>query len=198
MKLGSVIRLSVAAISVFGAVLVVTSQPGSARQAGSIKHLIIPASVQMSHVQEFKDAATILLKDAQKEASSGGGLERGSMSKFFFVKTTAKDYISDRIFWFPNDAVGGSTGVGSSASQRATPADIAMLSYTFDEGIDIVMRNPATGASLTASPTMITGHISPKDMGMTYPQMRQMTAQYIDRHPMRFWNEARVGLAAGK
>ena len=195
MKLPLISRFLVVGMTLVGTAVVALSHPGTAPQAGAIKHLIIPASVQMSQVQEFKDAATIHLKDLQ---SAGGGLERGGLSRFFADHVVSKDFFTERVLWFPNDATVGSTGGGKPSVQRLTPAEVAMMSYAFDEGIDMMRKNPASSASLTATPTMISGHVSPKDMGMTYPQLRQMTAQYIDAHPMRFWNEARVGLASGR
>jgi hypothetical protein len=71
-----------------------------------------------------------------------------------------------------------------------------MLYYTFDRGIDMMSKGSA--ASATVTPTGITASISPKDMGMTIGQLRQMTMHYAEGHPMRFWNEARVGLASGR
>lgn len=197
MKFTSLSRFLVVGMTLVGTAVVALSHPGNARQAGAIKHLIIPASVQMSQVQEFKDAATIHLKDLQSK-TGGGGLERGFPAKVVFDKTFTKDFFVEKIVWFPPDYAIVSTGGGKAPAQRLTPADVAILSYAFDEGIDMIRKNPASSASLTATPTMISGHISPKDMGMTYPQLRQMTAQYIDAHPMRYWNEARVGLASGK
>ena len=41
-------------------------------------------------------------------------------------------------------------------------------------------------------------NVSPKDMGMTFDQFKQMVATYCEGSPMRFWNEARVGLASGR
>ena len=69
-----------------------------------------------------------------------------------------------------------------------------MLFYIFDQGIDRISKGGT--ASATASPTGIKGNISAKDMGMTPGQLKQAVIQYIDSHPMRFWNEARVGLAS--
>ena len=34
--------------------------------------------------------------------------------------------------------------------------------------------------------------------GQTADQFKQMVGHYIENHPMRFWNEARVGLASGR
>ena len=195
MKNINVVRWTVLSVAVLGTVLTVTSQPGvSGVQQGPLVHSIIPAKVPMSQVQEFKDAASIHLNDLQK----GNRMASGTSSRMYFTERVISNYVYHYLIYLDAAQLkGGATGAAT-AVQKLTPAEVAMLAYTFDEGMDIMSRNPASKASAIATPSHIEASISQKDMGMTDPQFRQMVMQYLDNHPLRFWNQARVGLASGR
>ena len=202
MKLGSAIRLSIASASVFGAVLVVISQPSSKNQSAHWpQHSIIPASVSMNEVQEFKDVATLHLNDMQRIMTAGTfqafptityvidhSVHRGMFDHTVYVLGRITDGTSG----------GGKNGSGAQAKRSSvSAAELATLHYVFDEGVDKVI-NKTSPSPLVASSNGIVGKISPKDIGLSADQANQMTLEWIDRHPLRFWNQARVGLASGR
>ena len=159
------------------------------------KHSIIPAQVSLSQVQEFKDAASIHLNDIQRNLGT-----ENQQRKVHAVatKTIYTDVFTEKaIIWTDAISATGVTGT-SGLPKKISPAALAALYYTFDQGVDLIARNPKNSASATVTPTLITGHITPGDMGMTPGQFHQMVMTYVDNHPMRFWNEARVGLASGR
>ena len=197
MKFTTLTRSIVVASSIFGIVIVATSQPGQ-QGAAWPTHKIIPPSVGLDQMQEFKDAALLHINDLQMHGGSIGQdcVARGIQTKVLIDKTVMKDFFTEVIVVI-KDNIAGSPGGGLPHAKHATPAEIAMLTYAFDQGLDMMKTRPVAG-QINVSPTGISGHLSPKDMGMTDQQFKAMTMNYIDTHPMRFWNEARTGLASGR
>ena len=205
MKLNSITRFGIVAMTILGSVVVVTSQPTVAvRQQGEVwpTHKMIPASVPMSQMQEFKDAATLHLNDLQKFGPSVGAdcVARGVKARVAISTTIMRDFFTSTIVVISDLNTTPGAGAGPHV-KKMTPADVACMYYAFDQGIDLMARTPGTSntaGTIIVTPTFITGHMSPKDMGMTDSQFRQMASHYVETHPMRFWNEARVGLASGR
>ena len=199
MKFNTLTRFAVVSLTILGTVVVATSQPGSKNQQGGTwpTHRMIPAKVGLDQLQEFKDAATLHLNDIQKFGPSVGndGTARGIPSKVAISKTFTKDFFTEIVIVI-KDAVASSPGGGIPVVKRVTPAELAMLYYAFDQGVDM-MKKGGSMSTLQATPLNISGHLSPKEMGMTDGQFRQMTTVYVETHHMRFWNEARVGLTSG-
>ncbi len=201
MKLNSITRFGIVAMTILGSVVVVTSQPTSpARQQGHVwpTHKMIPARVTMDQMQEFKDVATLHLNDIQKFGPGIGEdcIARGVKARVVASTTVMRDFFTSVVLIIDGN-IATSPGGGMPVVKKLSPSQLATLYYAFDQGIDI-MKSRGTMASVQANPMYISGKMSPKDMGMTDTQFRQMTAQYVETHPMRFWNEARVGLASGK
>ena len=196
MKLNSVTKLIVVSSTVLGTVFVATSQPGSGQQSFAWPiHNSMPNRISMNRVQEFKDGATLHLKDVQKALTNDG--LRPIKGKTFISKTVMVDFFVEHVVTIPNSAVAGGT-VGGEA-KTLSPAELACLMYAFDQGVDMMAKmNTASSSKMTVDQSGISGQMTPKDMGMTGQQFKQMVAQYIENHPMRFWNEARVGLASGR
>ena len=200
MKLNSITRFGIVAMTILGSVVVVTSQPTVAvRQQGEVwpTHKMIPASVPMSQMQEFKDAATLHLNDLQKFGPSVGAdcVARGVKARVAISTTIMRDFFTSTIVVISDLNTTPGAGAGPHV-KKLTPAEVACMYYAFDQGVDMMAGK--TTPKVTVSPTGISGHMSPKDMGMTDGQFRQMVMQYVDSHPLRFWNEARVGLASGR
>ena len=197
MKITSIIRFTVASFAVAGCVLVASSQPtvtGSQRSSEWPKHSMIPAQVPMSQVQEFKDAASLHLNDIQRNMGLANSLSKWTA----IIDHTIHRGIVDTKFVVWRDNV-SSGGVGGGVKpEKLSAAALATLYYTFDQGIDIIARNPKSKATASVSPNFITANIKPSDLGMTEGQVNQMVAQYVESHPMRFWNQARVGLASSR
>ena len=199
MKLNSITRFTVVGVTVLGTVLSATSQPGivSSKQAGTWPiHKMIPDKVTISQVQEFKDAATLHLNDVQK--SLVGQLDssaKGVSSRCVFTETIVSNYINKYLVVLSADMV-ASPGGGMPVVKKLSPAQLAMLYYTFDKGIDTMKLSKTSAIDDWATKSGIGLNVSPKDMGMTFPQFKQMVGVYCDNSPMRFWNEARVGLAS--
>ena len=201
MKINSITRLGIVAMTVLGSVLVVTSQPpSSARQQGDIwpTHKIIPAKVSMDQMQEFKDVATLHLNDIQKFGPGVGAdcVARGIKTRVVIANTIMQDFFT-KVIVVIDGQLATSPGGGMPVVKKVSPAQLAMLYYAFDQGID-VMKSRGTMPAVQATPTSISGKMTPKEMGMTDVQFRQMTTHYVDSHPIRFWNEARVGLSSGR
>lgn len=195
MKLTLISRITVVSFSVLGCVLVASSQPGVQQGGSWPKHSITPTQVSLSQVQEFKDAASLHLNDVQRNLGLSNQQARWTAVA---VKSFYKDaFIEKAVIWYTDAVSGGSSGSGVPA-KKISPAALAALYYTFDQGIDIIARNPKSTATATVTPTLITANIKPSDMGMSSGQFNQAVMQYVDSHPMRFWNEARVGLASGR
>ena len=195
MKVTFLTRISVMSLAVLGCVLVVSSQPVGQQSGMWPKHGIIPAQVSLSQVQEFKDAASIHLNDIQRNL---GTENQQSKIHSIATKTIYTDvFIEKVIIWTDAISVGSATGANA-AGKKISPAALAALYYTFDQGIDLIARNSKSTATASITPSLIVGNIKPTDMGMTGPQFKQMVITYVDNHPMRFWNEARVGLASGR
>ena len=190
MKTINLVRLTVASFTAVGCVLVASSQPG--RQANAWpKHSMIPANVSLSQVQEFKDASTLHLNDVQQNL----GLSNQEVKwTAVIVKTISRGVVTDKFVVWYDRTVGGTVVT----AKKLSPAALATLYFTFDQGIDMIARNPKSTATATITPNLITANIKPSDMGVTDTQFHQMVAQYVESHPMRFWNEARVGLASGR
>jgi hypothetical protein len=199
MKQFSMVRISIVVGSLLGVVMVATSQPknGQSGQSNWPTHSIIPPKVSLggggSHVQEFKDAATLHLNDVQ--GAMVRGTLRGTKTTYVITKLTLMDFYDNK-FFILDRTTGGSS---DPRSGTMTPAQLTVLYYVFDEGVDMMVKNGAAGKSnLEATPTGISGRVSAKDLGMTSDQLRQMVIHSAESHPMRFWNEARVGLASGR
>ena len=203
MKLQSIVRLGVIGCAVCGSVIVVTSQPGKpgAQQGdGWPTHTIMPKHVSMSgapgDIQEFKDAATLHLNDIQK-AMMGGYLGKFPPQRYVVIETVWRGVIDTKIY--KSDPIPTAAKGGGTPSHQITPAELAILYYTFDKGVDMISNSGAASSSKAeVTPNGITAKITPKDVGMTADQLKAMTMNYIDSHQMRFWNEARVGLASGR
>ncbi len=207
MKLTNITRFAVASCALVGTVMVATSQPGAGQQgAGDFpEHSMIPQQVSMTQVQEFKDAATLHLNDMLNHQMNGGGAGsqlRGSKTKFnetTIIHTSVFiNAINDTIVRYKEwngRAVGPSTG----PMREATPAETAVLKYVFDNGVDMLSRTgTAGGMKGMASPAGISAHITPKDMGMSPEQFKQVMIQYAMEKQGRFWRDAASGLATGK
>jgi hypothetical protein len=138
------------------------------------------------------------LNDVQKFGPGVGSdcVARGISSRVVISKTVMKDFFTEVLVVIKAEA-STSPGGGMPVVKKVTPAELAMLYYAFDEGVDLMKSRPVAGV-INISPNGISGHMSPKDMGMTDAQFRQMATFYVENHPMRFWNEARVGLASGR
>lgn len=199
LKSNSWFKVLVLSASVAGTVLVVSSQPGvvTAKQdGGGTIHRIIPDRVGLDQLQEFKDAATLHLNSVQKATMSG--LQRGSKAKSYIATTILRDFFDKYITQIPSSAVSsGGTG-GPITGRSVSPAELAALYYAFDEGVDLVKKSGAKMSDVQSNPMYIEGKMTPKDFGMTPDQFKQAVAQYVESHPMRFWNQARVGLASGR
>ncbi|MEI8281695.1 MAG: hypothetical protein WCG75_04760 [Armatimonadota bacterium] len=201
MKLNSITRFTMVGVTVLGTVLIATSQPSiaSSKQAGTWPtHKMIPDRVSITQVQEFKDAATLHLNDVQK--SLVGRLDaspRAQISRCVFTETIVTNYINKYLVVVGSDMV-SSPGGGMPVVKKLSPAQLAMLYYTFDKGIDTMKLSKTSAADDWATKSGIGLNVSPKDMGMTFDQFKQMVATYCEGSPMRFWNEARVGLASGR
>ena len=148
-------------------------------------------------MQEFKDAATLHLNDVQK-AMMEGYLGKFPPVRYVVIETVYRGIIATKIYKsdpIPTGAVKG----GGTTGHQITPAELAVLYYTFDQGIDLIGKSGAgSSAKAEVTPSGIEAKISAKDMGMTEGQFRQAVTQYIDSHPLRFWNQARIGLASGR
>ncbi len=194
MKFSTLTRLAVVTCAALGMVVVATSQPESVKiQRASMwpTHTMIPKSVDMSQLQEFKDATTLHLNDLQKNVMEINGREYPNIT----IVITKVDFLNmwhDQCLILKDSKIGGGGGQG----KPITPAELAMLTYVFDQGIDRLAIGSSARATVT--PTGISGNITPKDMGMTPQQVKQAVSHYVASHPMRFWNEARIGLASGK
>ena len=194
MKFSHFTRFAVVSGAILGTFMIATSQPGSAKaQQGESwpTHKLMPKSVDISQVQEFKDAASLHLNDLQKNVLEMNGRKYPNIT----IVITKVDFVNvwhDQCFILKDAKAGGAGGQG----KPITPAELAMLYYVFDQGIDRITKG--SSASGTVTPTGITGNFTPKDMGMTPQQFKQTVMQYVETHPMRFWNEARVGLASGR
>ena len=200
MKLNSITRFGIVAMTILGSVVVVTSQPtAGARQQGAVwpTHRMIPASVPMAQMQEFKDAATLHLNDIQKFGPGVGAdcTARGIKTRVIASTTIMRDFFTSIVVVVDNIITTPGAGGGPHV-KKMTPSELACMYYAFDQGID--MMSGKAMPKVTVTPTGISGHMSPKDMGMTDGQFRQMAMTYVDNHPMRFWNEARTGLASGR
>lgn len=200
MKLNTITRFGIVAMTIFGSVVVVTSQPtASTRQQGQVwpTHKLIPASVPMSQMQEFKDAASLHLNDIQKFGPGIGAdcIARGIKSRVIASSVIMRDFFTSIVI-IVGDTVTTPGAGGGPHVKKVTPAEVACMTYAFDQGIDMMANR--SKPNMTVTPTGISGHMSPKDMGMTDAQFRQMTAQYVESHPLRFWNQARVELASGR
>lgn len=195
MKFNTVTRLIVVSCTVLGTVVVATSQPGSGQQNFVWPtHNSMPNRISMNRVQEFKDGATLHLKDVQKALTSDG--LRPIKGKTFISKSVMVDFFVERVVAIPNSAVASGTG---GEAKNITPAGLAAMIYAFDEGVDMMAKMGSVSSSkMSVDQSGISGQMTPKDMGMTGPQFKQMVGHYIENHPMRFWNEARVGLASGR
>lgn len=200
MKASSITRPIVVGVSLLGTVLIATSQPtvASSQRGGTWPtHKMIPEKVSMSQVQEFKDAATLHLNDVQK--SLLGQLD--SSGKFpstrcIFSERVIANYINHYVLFLDKLNVTGSPG-GTVPAAKLSAAQLAMLYYTFDQGIDR-MKGGIMNEDCWVGRSGISLNVSPKDMGMTFDQFKQSVGQYCEMHPMRFWNQARVGLASMK
>ncbi|MEI8281693.1 MAG: hypothetical protein WCG75_04750, partial [Armatimonadota bacterium] len=186
-------RIVVISSAVLGTAVVATSQPGSGQQSFLWPvHNSMPNRISMNRVQEFKDGATLHLKDAQKALTNDG--LRPIKGKTFISKTVMVDFFVEHFVVIPNSAIAGGTSGGQAKS--ITPAELAAMIYAFDQGVDMMAKMGTVSSSkMSVDQSGISGQMSPKDMGMTGPQFKQMVGQYIENHPMKFWNEARVGLA---
>ena len=200
MKIIPLLRFSVVSCASAGAVIVATSQPGVGNAKGDPfpSHSGMPVRAVMNpsiNMQEFKDAATIHLKDIQK-AMMDGSLGKFPPQRYVVIETIWRSLLDTKIY--KSDPIPGLVVKGGGGHQ-ITPAELAVLYYTFDQGIDMIGKSgTASSAKAEITPTGITGHITTKDMGMTSDQLKQVVMQSMERHPMRFWNEARVGLASGR
>ncbi len=194
MKFSQIGRMLVVAGAIFGTVVIVISQPGGARGQQSMAlpiHSIIPKSVDISQVQEFKDAGTIHLNEMQK-------LQMSTAGKAYPTKTIIITRIDFVRIWNDRFYVLGATDrtVGGGSPKATTAAEMAVLSYIFDQGIDRIAKG--SSAKGNATPTGITASISSNDLGMTPSQLKQAVIQYVDSHHMQFWNRARVELASNR
>ena len=191
MKVYSLARATVVSCAAVGMFVVATSQPGSAKQAGvAPSHQIIPRSVDIGDIQEFKDAGTIHLNNIQKIMLDNAGRGYPNIT----IVITKVDFLNmwhDQCFILKDAKTTGGGQV-----KPASPAELAVLSYVFEQGIDHMVKG--SSAKGTASPSNITASISPKDLGMTSEQFKQSVMQYVEGHQTRFWNEARIGLASGR
>ena len=196
MKITTISRIVVASVGALGCILLVSSQPNTQLPPNTWpRHSILPAQVSLSQVQEFKDAASIHLNDIQRNLGASN-----EQAKWYAiaVKSYYKDaFVEKAIVWNADAVSAGTVGTPLSA-KKLSPAALAALYYTFDHGIDLIARNPKSTATATITPTLITANIKSSDMGMTAGQFHQAVMQYVDSHPMRYWNEARVGLASGR
>ena len=204
MKFNSATKLVVVSCTILGTVIVATSQPGKTplvQSNGWPTHSIMPQRVSMNAVppqmQEFKDAATLHLNDIQK-AMMEGYLGKYPPVKYVVIETLWRSIINTKIY--KSDPILNKTAPGGGTpGHQITPTELAILYYTFDEGIDMIGKTgAASSAKAEVTPSGIEAKISAKDMGMTDGQLRQMVMTYVDNHPMRFWNQARVGLASGR
>ncbi len=221
MKLNSVTRFIVVSCTILGTVVVATSQPGmeAVQQGGNWpEHSMIPDNVSLAQVAEFHDAATLHLNDMQKNITGSGGAGpqmRGKKTKF--NETTilhTKAFLSavdDTLVRYQKwETSARPVGPSSGPMVKLSAAEVAVLYYVFDEGVHH-LRDTTTGQATgkagtakvkppfaNAGPDGISAKISAEDMGMTSAQLKQMVAQYCESHPMRFWNQARVGLASMK
>ncbi len=198
MKLSTLLRTSIVLSAGTGATIVATSQPGTL-QDGWPQHKLMPTKVMMGGpgqgMQEFKDAATLHLNDIQK-AMMDGSMGKYPPQRYVVIETVWRSILNTKIY--KSDPIPGLIVKGGNGHQ-ISPAELAILYYTFDQGIDIIGKSgSASSAKAEVTPTGITAHITAKDMGMTADQLKQMVAQYIEGNPMRFWNQARVGLASGR
>ncbi len=196
MKYNTITRLVVVSCTVLGTAIVATSQPGSAQQNFVWPtHNSMPNRISMNRVQEFKDGATLHFKDAQKALTNDG--LRPIKGRTYISKTVLRDFFVEHFVYIPNSAVAGGTSGGE--MKNISPAELACLMYAFDQGVDTMVKMGTASLSKTyVDQTGITSQMTPKDMGMTEPQFKQMVGQYIENNPMRFWNQARVGLASGR
>ena len=146
-------------------------------------------------MQEFKDAATLHLNDIQK-AMMEGYLGKFPPQRYVVIETIYRSIIATKIY--KSDPIPTGKG-GGPGGHQITPAELAVLYYTFDQGIELIGKTgSASSAKAVVTPSGIEANISPKDMGVTDGQLRQIVTQYLDNHPLRFWNQARVGLASGR
>lgn len=208
MKLTSITRFAVASLALVGTVMVATSQPGGIPQAGQDdfpEHTMIPQKVSLGQMQEFKDAATLHLNDMLEHQMDGGNGQqlRGKKTKFnetTIIHTSVfLSAVNDTVVRYKewsNALVGPSSG----PMRPPTDAELAVLKFVFDKGVDMVGRSSgvAGGPSATASPAGIEAHISVKDMGLNENQFRQMVMQYAVQKQGRFWRDAASGLASGR
>ena len=198
MKIALFLRSSVMLASLVGTILVVSSQPGIVKgqqDIGFPVHKIIPAKVGIGQIQEFKDSATLHLNDIQK-AMMTGYLGKFPPQRYVVIETVWRSIINTKIYKSDPIPLAATKG-GGTGGHQITPAELAILYYVFDRGADMIGKNGSSShATAEVSPSGISAKISAKDLGMTADQLKQMVAQYCDSHPMRFWNEARVGLAS--
>ena len=189
MKFNTISRFLVVGMTAVGTAVVAFSHPNALRQGSFPRHSFIPASVPMSQVQEFKDASTILLNDLQKQNLAGMQAQKGV---YIISKYVMRDFFDHTVY------VLGKEGSLPSVSEAKpiSPRDLACLHYAFDEGIDHVAKG--SPASVSVNLNSISGKMTSKDMGLTPGQFTQAVAQYVDSHPLRFWNQARTGLASGR
>ncbi|MEI8281694.1 MAG: hypothetical protein WCG75_04755 [Armatimonadota bacterium] len=200
MNINPILRFAVVLCAATGAAIVVTSQPGVGKTQVNAwpTHSMMPVRAVMNpsiNMQEFKDAATLHLNDIQK-ALMDGSLGKFPPQRYVVIETIWRSLLDTKIY--KSDPIPG-LAVKGGGGHQITPAELAILYYTFDQGIDIIGKSgSASSAKAEVTPTGITAHVTTKDMGMTADQLKQMVAQYIEGNPMRFWNQARVGLASGK
>ena len=204
MKFNSTVKFVVVSCAILGTVIVATSQPGKTTVVqvdAWPTHSIMPQRVSMNSVppqmQEFKDAATLHLNDIQK-AMMGSYLGKFPPQRYVVIETVWRSILNTKIYK-SDPILNGAVKGGGSTGHQITPEELAMLYYTFDQGVDMIGKTgAATSAKAEVTPTGIEAKISAKDMGMTDGQFKQMVMTYVDNHPMRFWNQARVGLASGR
>lgn len=218
MKLNSVTRFIVVSCTVLGTVVIATSQPGGAnpQQRGNWpEHSMIPDKVGLNQMAEFQDAATLHLNDIIKNHGNGGGAGpqlKGKKTKFnettIIHTSVALSAVTDTLVRYKQWET-GAVAPGTGPMRPLTAAETAVLSYVFDEGVQMLRergsglatgkRDAATGQATgrrqtMAGPDGIVVDITGDDLGMSHQVFKRQVAQYIDAHPMRFWNEARVGL----
>ena len=202
MKINSATKFVVVSCTILGTVIVATSQPGKTPVVQGNAwptHSILPQRVSMNAVppqmQEFKDAATLHLNDIQK-AMMEGYLGKYPPVRYVVIETVWRSIITTKIYK-SDPILNGAVKGGGTPGHQITPAELAILYYTFDQGIDLIGKTGAASlAKAEVTPSGIEAKISPKDMGMTGPQFKQIVTTYVDNHHMRYWNEARVGLAS--
>lgn len=204
MKASASIKFGVISCAFLGTVMVVTSQPGTQggqtggfpSGIGGVRHNLIREKVTMAQVQEFKDAATLHLNDVQKGLTEG---RKVSTSTNYIAQTIYRDVFDKYITRIPFDRIAAAPGGGPTVARMTTPAELAALYYTFDQGVDILAKKHAGQmGNIGSNPLYIEGKITPKDLDMTPDQFKLSVMQYVEVNHMRFWNEARVGLASGR